>query len=84
MEQKTEEKHSYMLFKKHGWDVILKNIIVSVFWFLNGCFVLFNGGGTQMSAFRVGGGGGWGHLVGVSNRLMNDIQCICVSVKEPY
>lgn len=46
-----------MLFKKHGWDVILKNIIVSVFWFLNGCFVLFNGGGTQMSAFRVGGVG---------------------------
>lgn len=46
-------RHSYVLFKKHGWDAIYKNIILSMFGFLNGCFVLFNGGGTRPGAWGV-------------------------------
>ena len=40
-----------MLLKKHGWDAIYKDIILSMFVFLNGFFVLFDGGGTQMGTF---------------------------------
>lgn len=49
-----------------GGTLSIKNIVLSMFRFLKGCFVLFNRSGTQMGVL---GGGVRGQLVGVSGQV---------------